>query len=148
VDEAYRAWANHPTLAAFVEYLGVERAGYVDWVRQRARQAGPVPVGSEAPAVLEALLAHLQARGTPTIVLLPPQNPLLDEDVQGEYHRADALAAADDLVAATARRHGVGIVDGRRWMPADAFLDLDHLFPDQDAFQTRLATEVGRAVGS
>jgi hypothetical protein len=70
-----------------------------------------------------------------------PENPLLDADVDGRYHARGLSERARAVVEEVAARHGVAVVDGRRWMPADAFFDLVHLFPDVGGFE-RLLTDV------
>ena len=79
-------------------------------------------------------------------MLLLPDNPLLDFDTAGEYHAPGFSARVADAVYAAAGRHGVRVVDGRRWMPAEAFYDLIHLMPDLSGFQKPLAEEILRAL--
>ena len=47
-----------------------------------------------------------------------------------------------------AARHVLRVVDGRRWMTAESFMDFVHLFPDVSGFQVPLAQEIVRAANS
>ena len=75
-----------------------------------------------------------------------PENPVLDADTAGRYHDPALSDRAADLIRTVADRHGVEVVDARRWMPAEAFFDLLHLFPDVSGFQRPLAEEIVRAL--
>jgi hypothetical protein len=99
-------------------------------------------------AAVDAMLARLASRDTRTIVLLMPENPLLDEDVGREYHRPEASQDGARRIRALAKRYAVPLVDGRDWMPAESFLDLDHVMPDIGGLERRLAPEIWRALGS
>ena len=81
-------------------------------------------------------------------MLLMPENPLLDGDVAGEYHVAGFSAAAADVIRTLAARHHFILVDGRRWLPAEAFLDLDHVLPELSGFQRPLAAEISRRIAN
>ena len=48
------------------------------------------------------------------------------------------------LIRQLARQHGIPVVDGRRWLPADQFWDFYHVFPDFGVFPERLAQEILR----
>jgi hypothetical protein len=143
---AYEAWRREPTLANFVTYLGggTRKFGLTE----------PVPppdtltMSSPGVVVLDRLLARLGAEPFPTIVLLMPENPLLDEDVDGTYHRPGFSDHAAEIIRQVADRHGVRVVDGRRWMSADRFADIVHLFPDISGFQDLLADEILHVFGS
>jgi len=148
VEQAYRAWRARPSLAAFVDYLRVGSSGHVEMVRNRVREATLPSLESPAGRVLDALLARLAANGWRAVVLLMPENPLLDGDVAGEYHVAGFSAAAADVIRTLAARHHFILVDARRWLPAEAFLDLDHVLPELSGFQRPLAAEIVRALRS
>jgi hypothetical protein len=148
VEAAYRAWRARPTLAAFVAYLSVGSAGHLDVVRRRAREGRLPGPGADTVRALDALLERLGRGPGRALVLLMPENPTLELDVTGEYHRPGASDAAEALLEQTAARHRVPFVDGRRWMPAEAFVDFDHLLPELSGFQTPLVEEIVRALAT
>ncbi len=148
VEAAYRAWRAEPTLPGFVDYMRVGSGSHLDMVRRRVGEAAAVTEDSPAPRMLDALLARLARGRWTTLVLVMPENPLLDLDRAGEYHQPGSSEALTALVRTLAARHGVRVVDGRRWMPAEAFIDFDHLMPDLSGFQRPLAEEIVRAAGS
>jgi hypothetical protein len=139
VAAAYRTWQENPTLAQFVRYLSVERSSYVAWVRQSALYQQHLAPDEQARRLLDALLARLARGPGRGVVLLMPENPLLADDAAGAYHAPLAEEKGVAQIYAAAARHQVPVIDARRWMPADAFFDFDHLFPDTGAFQQRLA---------
>jgi hypothetical protein len=146
VGAAYREWREDGTLAGFVGYLGVTG-------KSRALTE-PVPAPEtltpDSPGVrlLDQLLARLAAGPWSTIVLLMPENPLLADDADGTYHRPGFSDRMAGLITETAARYGIPVVDGRTWLPADAFADFVHVFPDLSGFQRPLAQEILHALGS
>ena len=142
VEAAYRAWREHPSLPAFLDYVLVGHP-LLPW---RPRVAGDARPDARALEVLDALLGRLRRQRTATFVLLLPENPLLDLDTAGEYHSPGFSDRVADAVRAVAARQGIRVVDGRRWMPAEAFYDLLHLMPDLSGFQEPLAEEILRAL--
>ena len=148
VDAIYQAWRTNPTLAGFVDYLERKRRGVRREVNRIAPPGASLNAHSTGVRVLERLLARLAERGTPTLILLMPENPLLDLDVSGQYHEPGFSDQAAEIIRNVAERYDVPVVDGRRWMPAESFLDFAHLMPDVSGFQTPLAEEIVRAVGS
>ena len=145
-DAAFDAWRRNPRIEPFVDLLR--------WRLVPVEPADSLPgpetltLGSPGVAVLDVLLARLAAGPWKTVVVLMPENPLLDLDRDGRYHRVGFSNKAADIIETVATRYGVRVVDGRRWMPADAFFDFVHLFPDVGGFQTPLAEEIVRAVRS
>jgi hypothetical protein len=73
---------------------------------------------------------------------------LLDLDRDGRYHRVGFSDHAAAIITEVAARHDLRVVDGRRWMPAESFMDFVHLFPDVSGFQVPLAQEIVRAANS
>jgi hypothetical protein len=143
---AYERWRRDGTLNGFVAYLGGS-AG-------RFGLSEPVPPAEtltlESPGVLalDRLLARLAAMPSKTFILLMPESPLLDADTEGQYHNAAFSERAADLIGQVAARYHIPVVDGRRWMPADRFVDFNHVLPDLSGFQDPLATEILHALGS
>ena len=145
VEVAYRAWRAAPAFAAFVDYLKIGSDGYLELARQRA--AGPVLTEQSPGArVLDAVLTGLAGGPWTTIVFLMPENPLIELDATGEYHRPGFSAEAAAIVTRVAERHQVRVVDARAWMPAEAFIDFDHLMPDLSGFQRPFAEEIAAAL--
>ena len=146
IGVAYERWRRENTLDSFVAYLGGA------WGRLGMTEPVPPPetlsLDSPGFVALDQLLARLAAQPYPTIVLLMPENPLLDQDAAGSYHRAGFSDRAAALIQQVADRHHIRVVDGRRWMPADRFVDFVHVFPDISGFQDRLADEILHALGS
>ncbi len=145
-EAAFQEWRRNPTLDGYVAFLGpmVKRLGYGEPVPDPAtltRQS----LGVE---VLDRLLERLAKGPWITLVVLMPENPLLDDDDKGEYHRPGFSDRAAVLIDEVAARHHVQVIDARRWMPAEAFSDFNHLFPDVSGFQTPLAKEILHALGS
>lgn len=144
IERAYASWRAAPTLDNYVAYLRSKNPGPVE----RIVPAGAA-IGADSPA-LRGLAELLQAL-TPTtsvVILLMPENPLLDADAAGRYHQpgfSDAVAAR---IAAVAAPYDVPVIDGRRWLPAAAFFDFLHPFPDVSGLQRPLAAEILRALDS
>jgi hypothetical protein len=128
-----------------VDYLKIGSDGYLELARQRA--AGP-PLTEQSPGtrVLDAVLTRLAGGPWTTIVFLMPENPLIELDAAREYHRPGFSAEAAAIVTRVAERHQVRVVDARAWMPAEAFIDFDHLMPDLSGFQRPFAEEIAAAL--
>jgi hypothetical protein len=143
-DAAFERWQRAPTLNGFVTYLGghAGRFGFSEPVPP------PESLTLESPGVvvLDRLLERLAGEPWPSFVLLMPENPLLDDDVDGRYHRPGFSERAAELIGQIAARHHIPVVDGRRWMPADRFVDFVHVFPDISGFQDPLASEILHAL--
>jgi hypothetical protein len=52
------------------------------------------------------------------------------------------------MVRDIAARCDTPVIDARSWMPAEAFIDFDHLMPDLGGFQVPLVREIVHAVPS
>ena len=145
VEVAYRTWRAAPTFAAFVDYLKIGSDGYLELARQRG--AGPaLTEQSPGARVLDAVLTGLADGPWTTLVFLMPENPLIELDATGEYHRPGFSAEVAAIVTRVAERHQVRVVDARAWMPAEAFIDFDHLMPDLSGFQRPFAEEIAAAL--
>ena len=142
IEAAYEAWRRQPTFEMFIEYLRVAHSGFVGGVVGVPRAGVELRAGSPALAILDRLLARLAAAPWDSLILLMPENPLLDADTSGQYHQPAIAERGVALIRSAAESHGVRVVDARRWMPAGAFLDLVHLFPDISGFQEPLAKEI------
>jgi hypothetical protein len=144
VEDAYDRWRAAPTLDNFAAYLRSKGSG------PPARSVPPgTTLAADSPALrgLAALLRELTP-STRVVILLTPENPLLDADVEGRYHEpgfSDVVAAR---IAAVAAPFGVPVIDGRRWLPATAFFDFLHPFPDVSGLQRPLATAILHALDS
>jgi hypothetical protein len=143
---AFARFQRAPTLDSYVAYLRAR------WLPPEPLDPLPDPatltLDSPGVVVLDRLLARLAAGPWRAVVLLTPENPLLDLDRDGRYHRLGFSDRAAAIIETVAARHGVRVVDGRRWMPAEAFMDFLHLFPDVSGFQAPLAEEIRRAARS
>jgi hypothetical protein len=148
VEAAYAAWRRRPTFAGFVAYLETGSAPHLALVRARAQAHVTMDASSPGVRQLDALLAGLSADGVRTKVVVMPENPLLAEDVRGEFHQPGLSDTIAGLIATVAARHHTPVVDARAWMPPTAFLDFDHLLPDMSGFQTPLAAEIAGALRS
>lgn len=147
-EAAYQAWRTDPTLEAFVRYLEVGSAGHLEMVRRRLAEQQPLRANSPSVVVLDTLLGRLARGPWRTVVLLMPETPLLQLDTAGRFHHPGASDAAAEYIRRAAARHQIAIVDARDWMPAEAFIDFDHLMPDLSGFQRPLAKEIVSAVRS
>jgi hypothetical protein len=136
------------TLEAFVEYLRAAGGTNLDLVEQRAGIRTALDAAAPGPRALDMLLGRLAATPVPVRVLVMPVHPVLAQDVAGRYHDPVREAQALALITGIAARHEVPVTDGRRWLPADAFIDFDHPFPELGGFHTRLAEEVVDALAS
>jgi hypothetical protein len=145
-EAAFQRFRGTPTLDAYAAYLRAR------WINPEQFDHLPDPatltIADPGVAVLDRLLARLAAGSWKTVILLMPENPLLDLDGEGRYHRVGFSDKAAAIIETVAARHGLPVVDGRRWMPAEAFMDFLHLFPDVSGFQVPLAQEIVRAAHS
>jgi hypothetical protein len=137
-EAAYREFEASPTLASFIGYLKIRYGGDQVLNEPLPDPALLEPDGLGARA-LDATLERLAALPARTVVLLMPENPLLEEDHEGRYHRPGFSQRASEIIREVAARRGVTVVDGRRWMPALSFVDIVHLMPDLSGFQKPLA---------
>jgi hypothetical protein len=136
-DAAYRRFEQEPTLENLLDYLHLRYGG-----AQVLNEPSPDPalLRPDSPGVrtLDAMLERLAGSRARVVVLLMPENPLLEADREGLYHRPGFSDRAAEIIRAVAVRHGVAVVDGRRWMPPTSFVDLVHLMPDLGGFQKPL----------
>ncbi len=148
LNAAYERWKQRPTLEHFVAYLETGHGLHLQTVALRARQE-PIPdqVRSNVDT-LDAMFERFARAPWRTLVLLMPENPIVELDTRGDYHQPGRSEREATLIRAAAERHGLSVVDGRRWMPAEAFMDFDHLWRDLSAFETPLAREIANALGS
>lgn len=148
VAAAYASWRHDGSLPAFVEYLRVARAGALMRVGTPELERAPLESDGVGPQVLDCLLARLTRAQWPALILLMPANPLLEQDRAGEYHKPGFSDEAAGVIRRAAERRHIPVVDGRRWMPAEAFFDLVHLFPDLSGFQKPFARTIVDALGA
>jgi hypothetical protein len=145
-EAAFQRFRGQPTLDAYAAYLRAR------WINPEKYDLLPDPatltLASPGVAVLDQLMARLAAGSWKTIVVLMPENPLLDLDRDGRYHRVGFSDKAAAIIETVAAQHDLRVVDARRWMPAEAFMDFLHLFPDVSGFQVPLAQEIVRATNS
>jgi hypothetical protein len=92
--------------------------------------------------VFDALVGELARSGRASLVLLMPENPILEEDTAGEYHRPGLSDTGARLAREICAAHGVPLVDARHWLPAESFLDFDHPILDLDGLDRPLAKEI------
>jgi len=142
VEAAYGSFLADPTLDHFTSYVEVASPEHLKRGRSRAKKTLPLNDKTPSVEVLDSLLAELAAAGRPVFVLLMPENPLLDLDVKGEFHRPEISQQAAKLVHEIAGRYGMSVVDGRRWLPVKCFLDFDHALFELEEFERRLAAEI------
>jgi hypothetical protein len=147
-DAAFETWRRAPTLERYVDYLRVVHSRWLDDRSGPLRGSARLADADRALGMLDWAVARLRGEHRRVVVLLMPENPVLDADTAGRYHDPALSDRAAGLVRTVARRQGVDVVDGRRWMPAEAFFDLLHLFPDVSGFQRPLAEEIVRALGT
>jgi len=146
VERLYESWKTERTLARWTAYLEVGSAGHLSLVRERVRSGGSPEQDGLAARCLDAALDRLARAGIATVVVLMPENPVLAADAGNEFHRPGVSDAAAALVTTIAERHAARVVDARGWMPVEAFVDYDHLFPDLSGFQEPLADEIAYAI--
>jgi hypothetical protein len=148
VETAFRDWERSRTLDAFVRYQQATGGGNLALARARVEDARRFDAGSPGVAVLDALLARMAGAPWRTVILLVPENPILAEDRDGAFHMPGFSDRARDVVDQVATRHGITVVDGRAWMPARSFLDLDHVLPELSGVQRPLAEMIRHALRS
>jgi hypothetical protein len=147
VEVAYGAWREQPDLARFVAYLEQASPDHVHLVRARTRQA--TKPGSDGPGVrvLRVLLDRLAERRHALVVLVP-ENPILNDDVTGEFHRPGLSDRVASLVGAESAARSIPLADLRRALGVPAFLDFDHPVPGLAGLERRIAEEIARANGA
>jgi hypothetical protein len=146
VHAAYRVWERDGGLDAYARYLEVAGSGHLARRKQRARSQEPLTKQTPAVVVFDALLARLARAGRPGFVLLMPENPILADDTAGVFHRPGLADKAALLAKELAAAHGIPVVDARRWLGADRFLDFDHPIVQLEVFEQRLAEEIVNAL--
>jgi len=146
VSTAFDAWRRDGTLDAFVAYLRATGGSNLDLAAQQAAARAELEIDDPGPRALAELLRVLGEGAAHVLVVVMPEHPVLEQDVAGRWHEPGRSDRAFDVVRRVADAAGVPVVDGRGWMPAEAFLDLDHLFPELSGFHVRLAEEVAHAL--
>jgi hypothetical protein len=139
---AYRTWEREHTLETYTDYLQSIGAGHLARGRKRAQSTEPLTFETPSVVVLDALVADFVAAGRPTAILLMPENPILADDHEGEFHRRELSAQAAGMIGTIAAKHGAAVVDARAWLPIEAFLDFDHPIIEMDVFDARLAAAI------
>ncbi|HJQ85541.1 MAG TPA: hypothetical protein VKA21_15745 [Candidatus Binatia bacterium] len=144
IAAAYEAWRAEPSLDRFVAYL--RATGSRAFVAPDGPLRGTDRLAADGPAipVLDALLARLAEGPWQALVMLLPENPILDQDTDGRYHDVALSDRAAAIITTAAARHDLPVVDARRWLPAESFFDLVHLFPDLGSFEDPFAKELIR----
>lgn len=146
IDAAYQAWRAQPALASYVTYLQSKFPQPLP-IDRTVPPGTTIAPDSPALAGLGHLLSELRAVA-PVLIVLLPENPILDQDVAGLYHEPGFSDVVAQRIAAVAAAHDVPVADGRRWLPAEAFFDFLHPFPDVSGLQRPLATEILHVLGS
>ena len=148
VAAARESFLEARSLASFTDF--VTTVGPDHLARQRKRVRDTLPITSATPSVLvlDEMLADLAADGRNTLVLIFPENPIMDLDEKNELHRPAIMAQGADLIYKLGARNGVRVVDGRRWLPAECFLDFHHPIFDMSRFEDQLAAEILDALDS
>ena len=146
VAGAFRRWQREGGLDAYARYLETASAGHLARGKQRAKSRAPLTRETPSVVVLDALLRDLAEAGRPAFVLLMPENPILAEDVDGEFHRPGLADRAAGFVAELAAHHGIPVLDARARLPTEAFLDFDHPVWDLGDLERPLAQEIVDAV--
>jgi hypothetical protein len=145
IEAAYQRWRREHTLAAWVAYLEEGSPGHLSLVRTRTREwQDPTPDGPGARG-LDATLMEIRRHGLQPIVVVMPENPILEQDVAGAFHHPGGSVRAVAVIQAVAAWHGVPVWDARATMPDSAFVDFDHLFPSPTGFQHPLAAALKEA---
>jgi len=148
IELARRDFLAEPTLDEFTRYVETVGPEHLQRQRDRARQTHSLDESSPAVVVLDMLLDELTSSGMHVVVLLMPENPLLDFDPGGEYHRPGMAEQGASLARRVSARYGVSVVDARRWLPAESFLDFDHPLFELELFEEPLAREILSALES
>jgi hypothetical protein len=140
ITERYSEWVESGRLEDFEYYLKVG---------QRLRSE-PLPaleaLDAQGPgaAALGALLARLGAEGRRVVVLLMPDNPVLEQDLAGRFSQAGFRDRAAQVIGEVAARERARVVDGAGWLGPEDFLDFHHPLPDVGGLQRPLAQEILR----
>jgi hypothetical protein len=148
IEVARNIFLAEPTLEGFTRYVETVGPEHLKRQRDRARQTQVLDESSPSVVVLGMLLEELAASGVHGVVLLMPENPLLELDVRGEYHRPGMSERGASLTRRIAARYGVSVIDARRWLPARSFLDFDHPIFELELFEEPLAREILSALES
>ncbi|HZR82427.1 MAG TPA: hypothetical protein VFD92_15140 [Candidatus Binatia bacterium] len=128
---------DYGAAARYVDAL--QGPGYLRGLRERWRTASPEAVQL---AALRGFARRVREAGARPVVVLMPENPLLERDPDvGRVVRARSDAAADALESEAAAV-GIAVVDLRRGFPTRAFLDMNHLFFQHGGMAPRLASEL------
>ncbi len=142
VAAAFRSWQTQGGLARYARYLETASPGHLVRGKERAQSRDPLTRETPSVVALDALLAGLAAGDPPAILVLMPENPILAEDVDGDFHRPGLSARAAGIARELAASHGIPVVDARDWLPADRFLDFDHPIFELEELERRLAQEI------
>lgn len=140
MTERYSEWVESGRLEDFEDYLKVGK-------RLRSE---PLPaleaLDAQGPgaAALGALLARLGAEGRRVVVLLMPDNPVLEQDLAGRFSRAGFRDRAAQVIGEVAARERARVVDGAGWLRPEDFLDFHHPLPEVGGLQRPLAQEILR----
>lgn len=145
-DAAYRRFQSEPTLQTFLDYLHL-RYGNAPVLNEPLPDPALLQPDGLGVRALDAMLERLAGLRAHAVVLLMPENPLLAADREGLYHRPGFSDRAAEIIRDVAARHGVTVIDGRRWMPAESFVDLVHLMPDLSGFQKPLVKVILKESG-
>ncbi len=142
VQAAFRVWERDGGLHAYASYLEVAAPGHLARGRDRARSLEPLTRETPAVVVFDVLLSKLARAGRPTFVLLMPENPILAEDTAGVFHRRGLADEGARLAKQLASVHAIPVVDARKWLSADRFLDFDHPIFQLEDLEQPLAQEI------
>jgi hypothetical protein len=94
----------------------------------------------EATRAYDEILQECRRDGIAVALLLTPEG-----DAFRSWYPPQALAQIDAWCAAMRRRHGVPVIDARRWLPEEDFLDSHHVWrAGALAFTRRFGDEVLR----
>lgn len=147
-ERAYRVWQARPSLGNFIDYLKIAQPLHLKMARNRAARS-PDPVAeAQNLAILEHILTRMAKNSATALVLIMPENPILGRDHRQKLHRSGESDRGVALIRALAERHGIDVVDARSWRPAEVYLDLTHLRPDDKLFEQMLARALLDRLGS
>ena len=146
VEAKYSAWRSAGTFASYLAFMTARDPDYLRGVRNRVRNYVPLDAESPTRRSLDALLARLAGASYRSLILLMPENPILELDSEGLYHDAALEGRAVATLLRESERFGIPVVDGRRWKPAEDFSDFDHLMIGVAGFESLLAREIARAL--
>jgi hypothetical protein len=117
-------------------------------LRRRAAETVSIGPESESFRALDALLARCRREGWRTLVVLMPENPLLEDDRANRYHRPALRERSTALVDEAIARYGHERIDARHWLAPEEFMDFDHPLYALSRFEEKLALEIARAARS